>query len=224
MKRILIVMMLITATTFSAIKAQAPQDGPPHGSAPIPLEIFLGSDGFTTQLVLDRNFKGSDKLGYFALSFIRANYDNDEYLRESINLAMFKYKLYKNFSILSGAMVNSHWGFRPFAGAQYGYHTKDFMGMVNTGFHLTETKNFETIAMAEYRPAIQGPWSVYSKVQGMYSQNTLIGEHDRSHLYSRLGLSYKAFSFGCGLNYDWYGFGPMKIDDHQWGIFISTIL
>lgn len=215
--------MLIITTTFSVIKAQAPEDGPPH-SAPIPLEVFLGSDGFTTQLVLDRNFSGSNKLGYFALSYIKANYDNDAYLQESSNLAFLRYNIYKNISILSGALYNSNWGFRPYAGAQYSYHTKNFMGMVTSGFHLTETKNFETIGMLEYRLALQGPWSLYSRVQGMYSQNTLIGEHDRSHMYNRLGVSYKAFSFGCALNFDWYGYGPMKIEDRQWGVFISAFL
>ncbi len=225
MKKILLGMLLLIATTFSAnkVSAQAQESHAPK-SAPIPLEVFFGSESWTSQLVIDKNFAGSNKLGYFALSYIKANYDNDVYLRESVNLAMLKYSLCKNVSVLSGALINSHWGFRPYAGGQYAYHSRTFMGMVTSGFHLTETKNFETIAMAEYRPAIQGDWSLYTRVQGMYSQNTVIGEHDRSHMYTRAGVSYKAFSFGLGLNYDWYGFGPMKIEDQQWGIFISTLL
>lgn len=210
---------MVSNTTFS--QQEAPKA---HKSAPIPLEIFLGEDGWTTQLVIDKKFAKSDKFGYFALSYLRANYDNDNYLRESVNLALLKYDVFKSVSVLSGALYNSHWGFRPYAGAQYAFHSKTFMGLLNSGFHLTETKNFETIAMAEYRPAISKDWSLYTRAQGMYSQNTLVDEHDRSYVYGRVGITYQAFSFGAALNYDWYGYGPMKIEDHQWGVFFSTFL
>ena len=217
---------VIVATAFFTFGRSFAQEGDKatHVSAPIPIEVFLGADNWTSQLVIDKKFVGSNKLGIFALSYLRANYDNNPYLSESLNLAMVKYNLYKNVSLLSGVLYSSHWGFRPYAGAQYNYHSRTFMGMINSGFHLTETKNFETIAMVEYRPVIKEAWSLYTKMQGMYSQNTLIDEHDRSYIYNRIGVSYKAFSFGCALNYDWYGFGPMKIKDHQWGIFVSTIL
>ncbi len=216
----LIIAIIIPLNIF-AQEANAPAA---PKSAPIPVEIFLGTDGWTSQIVIDKKFPGSSNFGFFGLSYLRANYDNDQYLQESLNLALLKYDIYKGVSVLSGALFSSHWGFRPYAGAQYAYHSRTFMGMVNSGFHLTEAKNLETIGMLEYRPHIQGSWSLFTRAQGMYSQNTEINEHDRSYVYGRLGLSYKAYSFGAALNYDWYGFGPMKIEDNQWGIFISTIL
>ncbi len=216
-------MAVIAIFVTNAIFAQQ-EESPIQKPAPIPLEVFFGEEGWTSQLVIDKKFGQDSKLGFFGLTYIHANYDNDEYLRESINLSVLKYDVFNNVSVLAGSLFNSHWGFRPYAGAQYAYHSKTFMGMLNSGFHLTETRNFETIAMLEYRPVIKKEWSLYSRVQGMYSQNTLIGEHDRSHMYGRLGVSYKTFTFGAALNYDWYGYGAMKIEEGQLGLFVSTLL
>jgi len=225
MKRNIVSMLLLTIAVFSSNWGYAQADGAKaHRSAPIPLEIFLGPDGWTSQLIIDKKFSADSKFGFFGLSFLKADYENEDFLNESINLALLKYDLFKNVNLLSGALFNSQWGFRPYAGAQYGYHSRTFMGVVNSGFHLTETQNFETLAIAEYRPVIKGPWSLYTHVQGLYSHIPESGKHDRSFLYSRLGVSYKTFSFGCALNYDWYGNGPMKIEDHQFGVFISTVL
>ena len=223
LKSVGLVLLIITVFSSNWVFGQATETNS-HTSAPIPLDIFLGSKGWTSQLIVDKKLAPNSKFGFFGLSFLKADYDNDEFLREAINLAFLKYDIVKNVSILSGVEFNSVWGFRPYAGAQYAYNSRVFTGVINSGFQLTETKNFESLAIAEYRPPIKGAWSLYTHVQGLYSQNSVIGKHDRSFLYSRLGLSYKTFSFGCALDYDWYGNGPMKIENHQWGIFISTLL
>nr|WP_321454043.1 hypothetical protein [uncultured Carboxylicivirga sp.] len=213
-------MLLMIAFVSNKAVAQQPEAKP---TAPIPLEVFLGGDGFTTQLVLDRKFGPDSKLGFFGLTYINANYENDGEFQESVNLSMLKYDVFKGISVLAGSMYNSHWGFRPYAGAQYAYHSRTFMGMVNSGFHLTDTKNFETIVMLEYRPVIKNDWSLYSRVQGMYSYITTSSmHHDRSHLYGRLGVSYKNYSFGAAYNYDCYS--PMKMTNNDFGVFIGILM
>lgn len=216
---IIICSVLLSITSFAQ-----PENNTNSKLTPIPAELFLGTKEWSYQMVIDKKFTDSGQFGIFGLAYLRANYDNDVYLRESLNLALFKYNIYKGISVLSGALYSSHWGYRPYAGAQYLYHSRKFMFMINSGLHLTETKNFETIAMVEYHPAIKGAWSLYTRVQGMYSFNTLINEHDRSYLYGRLGLSYKTYSAGLALNYDVYGFDAMQIRNHQLGIFVSALL
>ncbi|MBS2100426.1 hypothetical protein [Carboxylicivirga linearis] len=223
MKRYYMWMLLLAIVVLGSNEAvaQQPEVKP---TAPIPLEVFLGGEGFTSQLVLDRKFGPDSKLGFFGLTYINANYENDGEFQESVNLSMLKYDVLKGVSVLAGSMYNSHWGFRPFAGAQYAYHTRTFMGMLTSGFHLTATKNFETIAMLEYRPVIKGDWSLYSRVQGMYSHitTTSSNHHDRSHVYGRLGVSFKNYSFGAAYNYDCYS--PMKITNNEFGIFIGVLM
>ncbi len=218
-----IITLLFVALFSNQLKAQEPNT-PPHGSAPIPLEVFLGGETYTSQLVLDRKFGPNSKLGYFGLTYINANYDNKaEGFSESVNLSFLKYNLFKNISVLSGAMYNSHWGFRPYAGAQYMYHSRTVMGMVTSGFHLTETKNFEVIGMLEYRPVIKDDWSLYTRAQGMYSMITSTkAVHDRSHIYMRLGVSYKNYSFGAAYNYDCYS--PAKMTNECFGIFLGVLM
>ncbi len=223
MKRNIVSILLFTAAIFTSTGVYAqPGEAPAHQSAPIPLEIVLSGEGWTSQMIIDKKFAPESKFGFFGLSYLKADYDNDEFIRESINLALLKYDLFKNVSVMSGALFNSQWGFRPYAGAQYGYHSKTFMGVINSGFHLTETQNFETLAIVEFRPPIKGAWSMYSRAQGLYSYNSEIGKHDRSHFYARLGASFKTFSFGAAYNYDCYG--PHKLTKNQFGIFVSTLL
>lgn len=223
MKTNIVNMLLLTVAVFISNWGYAqPDEAKAHQSAPIPLEIFMGTDGWTSQMIIDKKFAPGSKFGLFALSYLRADYENDDFLNESINMALLKYDLFKDVSVLSGAVFNSQWGFRPYAGAQYGYHSRTFMGVLNSGFQLTETQNFETLAIVEYRPPLKGAWSLYTRAQGLYSQNTEIGKHDRSHFYARLGVSHNTFSFGCAYNYDCYG--PTKLTENQFGIFVNTLL
>lgn len=223
MKKNLVILLLLAVAIFTSARGYAQQDeAPAHQSAPIPLELVFSADGWTSQMIIDKKFAPQSKFGFFGLSYLKADYDNDEFLRESINLAFLKYDVYKGVSLVSGAIMNSQWGFRPYAGAQYGYHSRTFMGVISSGFHLTETQNFESLAIVEYRPQIKGAWSLYTRAQGLYSYNSEIDAHDRSHFYARLGLSYKTFSFGAAYNYDCYG--PHKLTDNQFGIFLSALL
>lgn len=222
MKKNIAIILLLTVALFTTTLLSAQEEGHAPQTAPIPLEVVFAGDGWTSQMIIDKKFAPDSKFGFFGLTYLKANYDNEQFLQESINLALLKFDVVKNVSLLSGALFNSQWGFRPYAGAQYGYHSRTFMGVVNSGFHLTETQNFESLAIVEYRPAIKGAWSLYTHVQGLYSYNSEIEKHDRSHFYARLGVSYKTFSFGGAYNYDCYG--PHKIKNNQFGIFISTML
>lgn len=189
---------------------------------PIPVEISLNTEGWTSQLILDRKFAPDSKFGLFALSYLRADYDNDSPLQESVNLVFAKFDFFKGFGILSGAAYNSHWGFRPYAGGQYTFANRLVMCSLVSGFYLTDTYNYETLAIIEYHPKLKGAWSLYSRAQGIYNLNTQTTKHDRSYLYGRLGLKYKTVFWGAALNCDWYG--PMKLNDTQLGGFIGTLL
>jgi len=222
--RVVIVFSLLFILNFfiSGIAYAQQNEDNPHNSAPIPLEVVLGNKGWTSQLIIDKKFVDDSKLGFFALSFLKANYDNDEYLREYTNLAFLKYDLFKHVSILSGAAYNSQWGFRPYAGGQYTYITRNLMCAIISGFYLTESHNYEALGMAEYRPVIKDYWSLYIRGQALYNHNIETGKHDRSQIYGRLGLGYKDFSFGCAYNYDCYG--PTMLKQNQFGLFLSTLL
>jgi hypothetical protein len=85
---------------------------------------------------------------------------------------------------------------------------------------LSKNSNAEGFVMAEYKPEINENWKIYSRVQGLYAQNLNSGEHARSYLMLRLGLSYKDIRFGLGANWDAYG--PEKQSKQNYGVFLAA--
>lgn len=48
------------------------------------------------------------------------------------------------------------------------------------------------------------------------------GDHARSYLIARVGLSYREFTFGAGSNIDYYG--PARQNENNFGLFLSVQL
>lgn len=189
-------------------------------SAPIPIDVFFGNNRFVSQFIISKKFTDTSRFGFLASSFIAADYENDKTQNESMNVALINYEILKGFSVVSGAALNSQWGFRPFAGVQYVYANKEFMAFVMPGFYLTESNNFETIGFVESRPQIKNDWALFTRLEGQYNLDMDTKKHDRSHIYGRLGLSYKTFSFGLASNYDWYG--PFQDKKENFGVFFRN--
>jgi len=80
----------------------------------------------------------------------------------------------------------------------------------------------ENLALVEYKPKINDKLNFYSRVQGLYGFVPESGNHNRSYVMFRAGLSYKEFTIGAATNFDWYG--PMKQKENSYGIFASILL
>lgn len=189
-------------------------------SAPIPVDVLFGNNRFASQFIISKKFTDTSRFGFLASSFIAADYENDKTQNESMNVALINYEIVKGFGVVSGAALNSQWGFRPFSGLQYVYANKEFMVMVLPGFYLTESHNFDSVGFVEYRPQIKNDWSLFTRLEGQYNLDMDTKKHDRSHIYGRLGVSYKTFSFGLASNYDWYG--PFKEKKENFGVFLRN--
>jgi hypothetical protein len=111
---------------------------------------------------------------------------------------------------------------RPTAGLQYLLISKDFAVVVIPRFDLTQTYNFETFAVLEYKPMLSKKWGIYTRVEGLYNYNTKLGFHEISSINLRLGLSYRNLQFGAGTNIDFYG--PDNQNISNFGLFIKTDL
>lgn len=212
-------LFFISVLLFSTgVVAQDSAPLAPPSSAPIPVEVFFGNNRFVSQFTMNKKFTGSERFGLIANSYIAASYDNDKTKNESMNFLYLNYKIYKGFGLVGGAALNSHWGFRPFSGAMYSYANKTFFAMLLSGFYLTESHNFESKVIIQYKPHIKGKWSIYSRLEALYNQDMDTNKHDRSYLYGRFGLNHKNIGFGLATNYDRYG--PFKASRENFGIFI----
>ncbi len=219
MKTVTKLLIYIITLFFSSVVIAQDSGAKPQGSPPIPIEVFFGNDRFVSQITINKKFTSSTKFGVLVSSYFAADYENDLRKNESMNILLLSYDIYKGLGVTSGAALNSKWGFRPFSGGLYSYADKTFFTLISSGFYLTESNNFESKVVLQYKPKLNDVWSLYSRVEFLFNQDMDTKKHERSALYGRLGLNYKAFNFGFATNYDWYG--PVKFSRENYGVFIS---
>ena len=214
--RLFIYISILLFTTVAVAQDAAPA---PQPSRPVPVEVFFGNDRVVTQITLIKKFSGSNRFGLLASTYYAADYENELRNNESMNVLLLTYDIYKGLGVVSGAALNSKWGFRPFAGGMYSYGNRAFSTAFSSGFYLTESNNFESKGMVQYRHPLKDNWSLYTRLEGLFNLDMDTKKHDRGQLYGRLGVGYKAVGFGFATNLDWYG--PNKVFKENYGVYVS---
>lgn len=186
---------------------------------PIPVEMLFGNHRFVVEATVNKKFAENNKFGIIASTYFAADYNNDLRENESMNVLLFTYDIVKGLGPVGGAALNSKWGFRPFAGGQYVYGSKYLMAMLSSGFYLTESNNSESRGIIQYKHTLNGNWSLQTRLYGLFNLDMDTKKHERSAVYGRLGLNYKAYGFGFGTNLDWYG--PAKFFRENYGLYLS---
>lgn len=219
MKTVTRLLIFISALLFTTVLIAQDSTPVPQRSRPVPVEVFFGNNRVVTEVKLNKKFSGIPKLGVIASAYYAADYNNELRNNESMNILLLTYDIYKGLGIVSGAALNSKWGFRPFAGGMYVYSNKVFTTAISSGFYLTESNNSESIAMVQYRHPLTADWSLNTRLQGLFNLDMDTKKHDRGQLYARLGMGYEAIEFGFATNLDWYG--PNKVFKENYGVYIS---
>ena len=194
--------------------------------APTPIELFAGNQGFSFQLILSKQFSPTSKFGFFNVTSFASGYKQANQTTSFISQSCLTAEVWKGISAVAGL---SAMGFpstplevRPTAGLQYMLFSRDFSVFVLPRFDLTQTYNFETLAVLEYKHMLSKNWGIYTRVEGLYNYNTKLGYHDITEINLRLGLSYKNVQFGVGSILDYYG--PSSYNVNNLGLFIKTDL
>jgi hypothetical protein len=194
--------------------------------APILIELIAGNKGSAFELITSKQFSHSSKFGFFNVSSFDGDYkevnQNSDFLSQSYLTA----EVWRDISLVAGLSAigssTTPLTVRPTAGLQYLLAGPDFIVLFLPRFDLTQTYNFETFALLEYKPMLSKKWGIYSRVEGLYNYNTKLRFHEISSIYLRLGLSYNNFQFGAGTNLDFYG--PDNQNASNFGVFIKTDL
>lgn len=194
------------------------------GQVPIPIEIFIGNKAANFQLIVSKQLSPKSKFGFFNVTTFSGNYKEKNQGAEFYSQSIITAEIYKGISFIAGLSAmgssNSPVNVRPTAGLQYLFANEDFVVVIIPRFDLTQTYNFETFTVFEYKPMLSENWGIYSRFQGLYNYNTKQNFHEVSNIYIRLGLSYKNVQFGLGANLDFYG--PDYNNVNNYGIFIKT--
>lgn len=196
-----------------------------HKGVPIPIELFVGNRAFTFQLIVSKQFSPKSRFGFFNVTNFTGDYKKNQ-TSDFFSQSLLTANLWKGISITTGLSAfgssNTSTTVRPTAGLQYLFANRDFVVVVLPRFDLTQTYNFETFVVFEYKPMLSKNWGIYSRLQGLYNYNTKFGFHEISSIYLRLGVSYKNVQFGAGTNLDFYG--PDYYNAKNFGLFVKTDL
>lgn len=195
---------------------------PKQPNPPIPVEVFAGNSYLNFQMIISKPFRQGSRFGFFNVTNFNGNYENNLRKNEFLTQSLVNYELYKGFSLAAGATMNYMTGFRPTAGLQYIYGDRKWLAVLLPRVDLRDDYNLETFALVEFKPRLTKTLGLYTRVQGLYNQNSKQEFHDRSYLYFRAGLSYQNYQFGLGVNLDRYG--PMKISEENYGLFLRVLL
>jgi hypothetical protein len=225
-------LLLFTALCISlgSVFAQTPDSlqtaNVPAQGAPIPVELFAGNQGFNFQLILSKQFSPTSKFGFFNVTSFASGYKQANQTTSFISQSGLTAEVGKGISVMAGLSAMSFpdepMEVRPTAGLQYLLFNRDFSVFVLPRFDLTQTYNFETLAVLEYKPMLSKNWGIYTRAEGLYNYNTKLGYHDITEINLRLGLSYKNVQFGIGSILDFYGPGSYNVNN--FGLFIKTDL
>ncbi len=198
----------------------------PAQGVPIPIELLAGNQGFSTQLILSKQFSPTSKFGFFNVTSFASGYEQANQITSFISQSCLTAEVLKGISVIAGLSAmdfpTTSLNVRPTAGLQYLLLSKDVSVFVLPRFDLTQTYNFEMLAVFEYKPMLSKNWGIYTRVEGLYNYNTKLGYHEITEINLRLGLSYKNVQFGVGSIQDFYG--PDSYNVNNFGLFVKTDL
>lgn len=221
MKKIHFLSILFVAA-FSIRQVQAQDSTKVFSPQTVAVEEMVGDKRQFLQLLVNKVFVEKKKIGLLSISSYAADYKDNLSNNEFQNITLIYHHLFKGISINSGVSFTSLEGLKNFVGLQYIYQSKSFSLLYLPSYYFMNSHKISNTALIEYKPPISKNWSLYTRLQVHYNHNLETGNHFRSYVYSRLGLTYKYLSFGLGHNFDRYGANATI--KNNYGVFLKLSL
>jgi hypothetical protein len=184
---------------------------------PLPVEFLFSDKQLYFQMVVKKQFAPEGRLGYFTVATYSSSYDDFSNVKITMPMHLY-YNIWKGFSPVGGAAINSVVGFSPYTGLQHNYSSRKILSVTVASFYINAEHDFKVFGLYEYKPRINENWSLYSRLQFMYNTSLKEGTHNRSYIYLRVGVKKESLIFGLGANLDQYG--PFKTFEDNYGAFV----
>ncbi|HNP48780.1 MAG TPA: hypothetical protein PKL85_08080 [Bacteroidia bacterium] len=218
MKKITYLSVLIAAV-FSTNSSTAQDSLKTFKPQTVSVEELVGNKRQFLQLTVNKILDEKKNIGLFSISSYAADYKKYSVENEYQNSTLVYHHIFGGISINSGASFTSVEGLKNFVGLQYLHQSKSLTVLLMPTYSFLNNKKVAGLALIEYKPAISQNWALYSRVQVHYNHDLETKSHFRSYAYSRLGFTYKYFSFGFAHNYDRYG--AEKSTKNNYGAFLK---
>lgn len=216
-------LLLILFTVAFNIKDSGAQDKKINtGADVVSVEEMIGDKRQYLQLMVNKVFVEKKGIGFLSISAYAADYKSNLNNNEFQSTALIYHHLFNGISVNSGASFTSFEGLKNFVGLQYVYQSKNVFLIYMPSYYFLNSSKISNLAVIDFKPSINENWSFYSRLQLHYNHDLKNGSHYRSYVYSRLGLTYKYFSFGLAHNYDRYR--ADKVIKNNYGVFLKLNL
>ncbi len=188
----------------------------PKTEPPVPLEILFGNNRIYLSSSLNKAIAG--KWRYLSVASAAADYKNRRSETEIVINNWLLYQFHPNFGASAGIQYHYYKGLVPNISFHAAYASPTWRLMFTPSFGMLPHESLKASAIVEFKPALSQRLRLYTKAQLLYDQNTTDNLHDRSQYYFRLGLTIRKFTFGGGVNFDYYG--PNYLHKNNWGGFL----
>ncbi len=208
-------------TLFAGINFHAQETEPqPIQNPPVSVEAMPGSRGVSLQMTLDKKLRSVPQIGFFSVTDFNSDWGNDQ-LSDLMIMGKATVDLYKGLKVGAG-FQSTPGGIRPSAALIYTYANPEWLVIAMPRVDVSRNANIEGLGILEYKPALSDKWRLYTRLQGTYVHAAAADLHTRSYIRSRVGFTYKEFTFGAGANLEYYG--PTKHKETNIGGFLQVAL
>jgi hypothetical protein len=182
---------------------------------PIPVELMVGNQYSTINLVVSKQFAEASKLGFFHLNSLTMHHDdknkNDLALQ---NLLFYEFK--ESFRITGGAFYSTKPGFSPTAGLQYLNIGKKWFILLSPRVNIENDPSVNMFTIIRYKTRVNEKAGLYASLQAL---NIFDGYgHIKSYQWFRAGIDLRGTQLGLAANFD--EFGPDASLTSSYGIFL----
>jgi hypothetical protein len=183
-------------------------------SQPIPVELMAGNRYATINVVVDKKFTQSSKLGFFHINTIQVDNRNKLY-NDFMMEDLLYFEPIKHFRLTGGAFYGQP-GFIPTIGLQYVRGGKDLFLIIAPRVNLQKDLEYDLVSILQYNPQLNDKIKLYSRLQLLNLFNS--SNNIKSYQWIRLGLEIHGIQFGVAADFDEYG--PHPRVEHNFGLFI----
>jgi len=201
--RLAAVVLVVSCTCGSLVKAQ-----------PIPVELMFGDKYGSVNVVLNKKFSQTSRLGFFHMNTVL--FDYDEKAKNSFILQdLATVETFKNLKV-TGGVAYSKAGLEPTAGLQYFYAGKKVFFLFAPRVNIESEPSYDIMTIFQVKPELTEKLKLVARVQmlNVFDKTGNI----KSYQWLRLGLEVKEIQFGLAANFD--EFGPNPSVEMNTGVFI----
>lgn len=192
-----------------------------NANPPVNVETLIANEGANVQMLVSKKTQSFPRLGFFSATSLTTDWDTDA-LADFMHQGALTFELTRGLDLMGGYHYVSVAGIHGSAGLMGTIAAKNALIVLVPRFDLSKNHSIEGFISAEYMPEINRNIKLYTRFQGLYNVLTKNGDHQRSYAWFRAGITVDDFTFGAGVNLDYYG--PFKTNINNTGLFVAVNL